>query len=81
MINYRGSMAGALEESGVPILWIVGEQDRVVAPELVRISHGLTPGSRFHVVAGAGHSAYFEQPAEWNAAVLDFIDGVEAGEA
>lgn len=79
MTNYRGSMAAALEESDVPILWIVGEQDRVVAPELIRISHGLTPGSRFHVVAGAGHSAYFERPAEWNAAVLDFIDDVEAG--
>ena len=24
-------MAGALEASGVPVLWIVGEQDRVVA--------------------------------------------------
>ena len=79
MINYRGSMAGALEESGVPILWIVGEQDRVVAPELVRSSHRLTPGSRFHVVPGAGHSAYFERPEQWNAAVLGFIDTVEAG--
>ena len=80
MINYRGSMAGALEASGVPILWIVGEQDRVVAPELVRSSHRLTPGSRFHVVPGAGHSAYFERPAEWNAAVLAFIDEVEASQ-
>ena len=80
-INYRGSMKGALEESGVPILWIVGERDRVVAPELIRISHTMTPGSRFHVVRGAGHSAYFERPAAWNAAVLDFIDEVEAGKA
>lgn len=78
--NYRGSMAGALVESGAPILWIVGELDRVVAPELIGISHELTPGSRFQIVEGAGHSAYFERPAQWNAAVLEFIGAVEAGE-
>ena len=78
--NYRGSMAGALVESGAPILWIVGELDRVVAPELVRISHELTPDSRFQIVEGAGHSAYFERPEQWNAAVLEFIDTVEAAE-
>jgi pimeloyl-ACP methyl ester carboxylesterase len=53
----------------------------VVASELIRISHELTPGSRFVEVAGAGHSAYFEQPEAWNEAVLGFIDEVEAGRA
>ena len=77
--TYRGSTAARLTESGLPLLWIVGEEDRVVAPELIRISHELTPGSRFVEVAGAGHSAYFERPDAWNRAVLDFIDGVEGG--
>lgn len=77
--KYRGSMAGLLVKSGVPLLWIVGERDRVVAPELVEMSHRLTPGSRFHVVEDAGHAAYFERPEQWNAAVLGFIDTVEAG--
>lgn len=81
MRNYRGSMASALTESGIPILWVVGERDRVVAPDLVRRSHELTPGSRFELVADAGHSAYFERPAAWNAAVLGFIDEVEGGGA
>lgn len=79
MMNYRGSMASALADSGLPILWIVGEHDRVVAPELIRRSHELTPGSRFHLVDGAGHSSYFERPAEWNDAVMGFLDGVEGG--
>lgn len=78
---YRGSTAARLAESGLPLLWIVGEHDRVVAPELIRISHELTPGSRFVEVAGAGHSAYFEQPDDWNRAVLAFIDAVEHGGA
>ena len=78
--NYRGSTAERLIESGLPLLWIVGEHDRVVAPELIRISHDLTPGSRFVEVAGAGHSSYFEQPEAWNEAVLGFIDEAEVGE-
>ncbi len=77
--GYRGSTAARLVESGLPLLWIVGEHDRVVAPELIRISHELTPGSQFVQVERAGHSAYFEQPRAWNRAVLDFIDGVDGG--
>lgn len=73
----RGSTAQRLNDSGLPILWVVGDRDRVVHPDLIRISHELTPGSRFALVEGAGHSAYFERAEAWNAAVLGFIDGVE----
>ena len=78
MRNSRGSSATRLIESGLPLLWVVGALDRVIPAELVRMSHELTPGSRYAEVAGAGHSAYFERPAPWNAEVLAFIDGVEA---
>lgn len=74
-----GSTAPRLRDSGLPLLWLVGGHDRVAPPELVRISHELTPGSRYCEVAGAGHSAYFERADAWNAAVLDFIADVEAG--
>lgn len=79
MRNYRGSTAGRINDSGVPVLWVVGEHDRVVPAELVRISHDLTPGSRYVEVAGAGHSAYFERAEAWNEAVRSFIDAVEDG--
>lgn len=73
-----GSTAQRLRDSGLPLLWIVGELDRIVPPALARISHALTPGSRYSEVAGAGHSAYFERPEAWNAAVLGFIADVES---
>ncbi|MDA0271201.1 MAG: alpha/beta hydrolase [Chloroflexi bacterium] len=79
MVNYRGSTAQRLVDSGLPILWLVGEHDRVVHRDLIAISHELTPGSRFHVVRGAGHSAYFERPDEWNRTVRGFLDEVEDG--
>jgi pimeloyl-ACP methyl ester carboxylesterase len=78
-MNYRGSTATRLTETGIPILWLIGEQDRVVAPELIRHSHELTPGSRFEAIPNAGHSSYFERADAWNEAVLGFIASVEAG--
>jgi pimeloyl-ACP methyl ester carboxylesterase len=81
MVNYRGSTAQRLRDGGWPILWVVGEQDRVVPADLIRISHDLTPGSRLEVIPEAGHSAYFERPELWNAAVRRFIDAVEDGDA
>lgn len=80
-VNYRGSTAQRLRDSGLPILWIVGEHDRVIPPQLIRISHELTPGSRYHEVAGAGHSSYFERPDDFNAALLDFLDAASARDA
>lgn len=77
MRNYRGSTAGRINESGVPVLWIVGERDRVVPAELMRISHELTPASRYVEIGGAGHSAYFERADEWNRAVRAFLDTVD----
>ncbi len=74
----RGSTAQRLNDSGLPILWVVGDQDRVVHPDLIRLSHELTPGSKFALIEGAGHSSYFERPAAWNDAVLSFLHDVEA---
>ncbi|MBM3141348.1 MAG: alpha/beta hydrolase [Chloroflexi bacterium] len=79
MVNYRGSTATRLRDSGIPILWVVGERDRVIPSQLIRISHEITPGSRFVEIPGAGHSAYFERPDEWNAALRAFVDAVEDG--
>jgi len=75
--NYKGTTADRLREGGWPILWIVGEKDRIVPAELIRISHSLTPKSDIQVVPNAGHSAYFERPQIWNNHVKKFIDNIE----
>jgi pimeloyl-ACP methyl ester carboxylesterase len=62
-----------LAETAVPILFIVGEDDILAPPRIVRSVHEQMPGSKFHQIAGAGHSAHFEQPSAFNAAVLDFL--------
>ncbi len=75
--GYRGSSAEALAALGIPILFLVGEEDTVTPPHVIRLAHQQVAGSRFDVVEGAGHSAYFERAGDFNERVLRFLD--EAG--
>jgi 3-oxoadipate enol-lactonase len=74
--TYRGSMHPTLATLGVPILFIAGEYDRITSPEMVREASALIPGSRCEVIAGAGHSCYFEAADEWNRVALEFLHTV-----
>jgi 3-oxoadipate enol-lactonase len=74
--GYRGSTAERLAASGVPVLFLVGELDAITPPRIVELAHRNVPGSRFEVIAGAGHSAYFEAPRAFNAAIERFFEDV-----
>jgi 3-oxoadipate enol-lactonase len=75
--GFRGSSAGALAALNIPILFLVGEEDTITPPEIVRLAHQQVPGSQFDVIAGAGHSAYFERAEAFNERVQRFLE--EAG--
>jgi 3-oxoadipate enol-lactonase len=75
--GFRGSSAEALAALNIPILFLVGEEDAITPPEIVRLAHQQVPGSQFDVIAGAGHSAYFERAEAFNERVQRFLE--EAG--
>jgi pimeloyl-ACP methyl ester carboxylesterase len=79
--SYRGSMHEPIAATGVPVLFVVGEFDMITSPEMIRQAHGLVAGSRYHEIQGAGHSAYFERPDEFNEVVGRFVGEVEAARA
>ena len=58
----------------IPTLFIVGEEDQLIAPKIIEMMHRKIPGSEFAKVPGAGHSVYFEKPDEYNRLVLAFLD-------
>jgi pimeloyl-ACP methyl ester carboxylesterase len=62
-----------LAASGVPVMFVAGEDDVICPPNLIRVLHGLVPGSRFETIRGSGHSAYFEDPAAFNALLLGYL--------
>jgi 3-oxoadipate enol-lactonase len=63
----------ALHDVDCPTLLLVGSEDPVVPVDVMQEVSALVRGSEMLVIDGAGHSAYFEQPGQFNAQVLDFI--------
>ncbi len=74
--GYRGSSAKALTDLGIPIMFLVGEEDTVTPPEFIHLAHKQVPGSAYEVIPGAGHSAYFEKADEFNSRIEAFLTAV-----
>lgn len=57
----------------VPTLVLDGEHDEIIRQEQVREMAKLIAGAKLVLVPDASHFALFQQPAAFNAAVLDFL--------
>ena len=57
----------------MPVLLISGDADLISPPPIARLFHQAIRGSELVVLSECGHSAYWERPVEFNAAVLRFI--------
>jgi 3-oxoadipate enol-lactonase len=64
----------------VPTLFIVGGEDQLTPPPILKRVHELVPGSEFREFPGLGHSVYFEDALAFNQAVGAFL-GAHAGGA
>lgn len=58
----------------VPVQFVFGEHDRVTPPASIREVASVRPDIPVKVIAHAGHACYIEQPAAFDAIVLDFIE-------
>src|SRR5437763_3211203 len=65
--------AQVLRTLNIPTLWLTGDEDIVYPPFLSDILAKLMPNARAAQVKGAGHSVYFERPAEFNRLVDEFL--------
>jgi pimeloyl-ACP methyl ester carboxylesterase len=61
----------------MPVLFIEGDNDVLIPPDVIRAAQQHIPGARLEMVADAGHSVYFERPDEFNAILDRFL--TEAG--
>jgi 3-oxoadipate enol-lactonase len=62
-----------LVERRVPTLLVVGAEDVLAPPKVMKLMTKAIPHAQLIEVAGAGHSVYFERPAEFNRIVMDFL--------
>lgn len=60
----------------IPTMLLVGELDALAPAPIMRLMSRRIPHARFVAIPGAGHSVYFEQPEEFNRAMIDFLSAV-----
>jgi pimeloyl-ACP methyl ester carboxylesterase len=68
-----GVLWSDLSRLTMPVLWLTGDADLYMPPPLLREFQSRVAGSALSVIENAGHSAFWEQPEAFNAAVLSFI--------
>ncbi|MCL5069124.1 MAG: alpha/beta hydrolase [Thaumarchaeota archaeon] len=62
----------------VPTLVISSEEDGTKPLRYSRVIHQSIAGSKYEVIAGAGHVAMWERPEEFNRLVIDFLKKIQA---
>ena len=62
-----------LKDVDKPTLVIVGEHDRTTTTRAARVLHEGIPGSELHIVPGAGHMSFVEQPDDYLSTVRNFL--------
>jgi pimeloyl-ACP methyl ester carboxylesterase len=58
-----------------PTLILLGEEEQVAPLTAARVLKSGIPHAQVRVLPGAGHLPFLEQPAAFNAAILEFIGG------
>ncbi len=65
--------ADELSRLRVPVLFLIGEKDAVIPPDVTAAAAGLIPGARVQRVADTGHSIYFERADTFNRLIERFL--------
>jgi pimeloyl-ACP methyl ester carboxylesterase len=71
----RPDVTGQLGRITVPTLVLCGAEDAISGPAEMRTIAEAIPGAQFVEIAGAGHMAPLEKPAEVNNAIRQFLVG------
>jgi pimeloyl-ACP methyl ester carboxylesterase len=69
--------AGRIGSVTTPALVIAAEDDIIIRPELSRRLFEALPNATWSLVPG-GHAAFWEDPAPWNRAVIEFVQANSA---
>lgn len=77
LAQFDSRVIESLESIRVPTLVLVGSEDTPFLGATDYMSAKI-PGARKVVIEGAGHAANIDKPAEFNAAVLEFLDSLPA---
>lgn len=78
LMRLRATPASAVAALAMPVLCLTGAEDIVIPPAAVEYAATLFPEGRFVKVPEAGHSVYFERPAQFNQIIEQFLSDLPA---
>jgi pimeloyl-ACP methyl ester carboxylesterase len=73
-IRDRQDSTDVVRSLDAPLLFVVGDQDGLIAPEEAHAVAATAPNGRAVVLDGAGHLPSLQQPARFNAELLGLLD-------
>ncbi len=68
---------GRLADITAPCLVVAGEDDRLIPPANAEMLAARIPGAKLKLIPRAAHQVLIEQPEKANAAVLEFLEGLD----
>ncbi|PDT28418.1 alpha/beta hydrolase [Rhizobium sp. L9] len=71
--NYGAADLGRI---GVPVAIVLGEHDEFIKAEHAEYLAGSIPDAQMIYLPGVSHFAPLQRPAEFNAAIISFLDGI-----
>lgn len=69
----REATCNKLPEITIPVLFIVGEEDKITPPEASELMHEKIKNSTLHIISHAGHLSNLENPGEFNEQLKTFF--------
>jgi pimeloyl-ACP methyl ester carboxylesterase len=72
-LGARPDMVEPMRRVTVPTLLVVGAEDAITPPECLERAEAVLPNARLLIVPRCGHMTPLEEPATFNAAVLEFL--------
>lgn len=78
-LGERPDMTEAMRGLSTPALLVGGAEDAITPPACLEAAEAILPDSKLLIVPAAGHMTPLEQPAVFNAAVLEFLQELPAG--
>jgi pimeloyl-ACP methyl ester carboxylesterase len=73
----RADFTNRLHTIQVPALVVGGAEDRAVPQDHFQVLAENLPGARSCLIPGGGHLVNLEQPARFNACLLDYLEGLK----
>lgn len=69
----RAETCSVLEKITVPVLILVGKEDKITSPEVAEKMHRLIDKSELQIIENAGHLSNLENPEQFNRHVKSFL--------